>query len=95
LSVIRALVLAGQLLHHPMSRFRAARLGGPQFLGWDDNTYLLADVRDSMLAIALGLSDTPSDFTPYPRPESELEQPEDGGTIADFDVAGFMRKLAT
>lgn len=82
------------LTHRPDSHYRAAALGGQQFFGWDDDRYLLADTRDILMAIGAGLGGEkpdPSDF--YTRPVRD-EQPDDGGTVAEFDVAGFLRRLA-
>jgi hypothetical protein len=98
LTARRALVLSGQLLEDPLSHFRAEHRGDMAFLGWDEETYLLADTRDLLLSIAAGLGGekiTADDF--WPRPTRTVVT--DGvdpevGTIAEFDTGGFMRMIA-
>lgn len=85
-------MLVEQLRHNPASHFAAALEGGPQFIGWDADRYLLADTRDLLLAIASGLAGqkiAPADL--YARPEDTREVRV--ATIADFDVDAFMRRL--
>ena len=82
------------LAQHTGSHYRAALLGGPQFIGWGHDQVLAADTRDAIFVIAAGLGGdklSPEDL--YQRPEKEPVV-EQAATVADFDVAAFMRRLA-
>lgn len=90
--VHEALVLVEQLRVVPDSRYAAACAGGPQFLGWSERQQILASIRDILLGIGSGLggsSITEADM--WPRPEKD----EPVGSIADFNVNDFMRRLAS
>lgn len=91
-----ALILSEQLTHTPSSRYRAALLGDPRFLGWTEDSELLATIADSLLGItgALGGSKiTAADL--WPRPKRATPEDPEVGTIAEFDPAAFMRWLMT
>jgi len=95
-SVRRALILSEQLTLIPASRYRAARLGDPRFMGWTEDTSILASVSDTLLGItgALGGSKvTAADMWERPK-KVEPEKPE-VGTIAEFNPDTFMRWLMT
>jgi hypothetical protein len=95
-SVRRALILSEQLIHTPASRYRAALLGDPRFIGWTEDTSLLASVSDTLLGIAGALGGskvTEADMWERPK-QVEPEKPE-VGTIAEFDPGTFMRWLMT
>lgn len=98
LSPRRALVLSGRLLEDPNSQFRALHRGDIAFLGWDEETYILASTRDLILSIAAGLGGeklTEQDFWPRPvRAVVTDDVDPEVGTIADFDTGGFMRMIA-
>ena len=78
--VRRALQLIDRLGHEPKSIWRAKTFGGSElkdyqkFIGWDANTYLMADMIDAVslntLIIMSALSDGKNvpEFEPYPRP---------------------------
>lgn len=89
----RALLLTGQLLTYPESRFRAAYQGEEiSVWHWPHVPRMLADLYDmqkSMMAAFGGVTLTDGDL--YSRPR--VDRPEKVPTIADFDVAGFMRQL--
>jgi hypothetical protein len=96
LSARRVLILSEHLKDIPDSRYRAATLGGPQFLGWDDDRYLAADTRDFMLAILTSLGGqklTAEDL--YPRPERAEDMPQEAATIAEFNPGAFIRWLTS
>lgn len=88
----RVLALAGQLGTNPASRFRAATLGGPEFVGWTREADVLADIYDALvensvitIKTAGGKTDSPD---PYPRPVLEKDKPEtiDVASIDDFPI---------
>jgi len=90
------LILSGQLTHHPSSRYRAALLGDPRFIGWTEDSEILATIADSLLGItgALGGAKiTAADL--WPRPKKVTTEEPEVGTIAEFDPAAFMRWLMT
>ncbi len=86
-----ALELAEQL---PMgSRYVAELLGGPEFRGWDLDRQIAADTRNALWAITLGLGGKKlSKSQMISRPEVKTKQ---AATVAEFDVAAFMTKLAS
>jgi hypothetical protein len=93
-SVHEALVLAEHLAARPDSHFSAELSGGQQFLGWGHEQQIAADTRDLLLALIAGLGGKslgPDDL--YPRPQA-VAPVEEVGTVAEFDVAAFMRRLA-
>lgn len=95
LGIREVILLSGQLLSIPDSRYLAELEGGPQFSGWDHDRALLADIRDLLLAIASGLSGSKlTDQELYPRPQQDVE-PLEPATIAEFDVSAFMQQLIT
>lgn len=98
LSVRRALVLSGQLLDDHRSQYRAAKRGGPEFLGWSEDTYLLASIRDEILTLLAALGGekvTAEDMWPRPTRAVVTDDVDPVvGTIADFDTGGFMRMFA-
>lgn len=92
----RALQLVGGLYDIPRSRY-AALVRDNESLGWDRNSTILADIADAVKAIAVGLGGKslhPDQMTRRPKPitadEDDKRRP---ATIADFDVAWFMRQL--
>jgi hypothetical protein len=94
-AVDEALVLIDRLALHVDSHYRAALLGGPQFVGWGHDQILAADTRDALFVITAGLGGekvTKDDM--YPRPEADKPEVDQPKTVADFDVAAFMRRLA-
>lgn len=78
----------------PDSRIRALSLGGMQYLGWDTAMYSRANLHDLIHALALGLGGKKLQAKDtYPRPTVESEQAVTT-TIADFDVAAFLARIA-
>jgi hypothetical protein len=86
--------LLDRLPHESKSLWRAKSLGGPElkdyskFLGWDANTYVMADMIDAVnqsTAIFVGANNENNkvpDITPYPRPGRTPDKPTE--TLADF-----------
>lgn len=85
--VRRALQLIERLGHEPKSIWRAKTFGGSElkdyqkFIGWDANTYAIADLIDAVsyntiVLMAVNASDDKNvpDFEPYPRPGVESTQ---------------------
>jgi hypothetical protein len=85
----------GGLHEIPRSRYRALVYGDDWF-GWDRNSSLIADAVDALTAIGLGLSGkkaTEAQLTRRPKMRSGEEKERRPRTIAEFDVAWFMRQL--
>lgn len=94
LSVREVFILSEQLETKPESRYRAALLGGPQFIGWGTDRYLTADVRDMLLALLAGYGKqalTEDDWWPRPTDSRRNQKSTEVGTLADFDEAAFLR----
>jgi len=84
----RALALLDRLSDEPKSIWRAKQLGGPElkdytkWIGWDANTYLLADLYDAiqqnsalLIAVNSDKHEVP-EIPPYPRPSDKpVEKP--------------------
>ncbi|GIT80178.1 hypothetical protein LLS1_18470 [Leifsonia sp. LS1] len=90
----RALILAEQLVAIPDSRFRAARRGEEVSVWhWPHVQETIADLYDLFVKVLAGLGGNaaPEDAL-YGRPR--LTAPETHvPTIAEWDVAGFMRQI--
>ena len=90
----RVYALLDRLPHEPKSLWRAKSLGGPelkdysQYLGWDANTYVMADLIDAVnqhSAYFVGANSPNNkvpEVTPYPRPGQTPNKPTE--TLADF-----------
>jgi len=84
----------GQLLTHPDSRLRAAHSNAAPAWRWPPVPAMLADLYDmqkSLIAAFGRVQLTAADL--YPRPRLKPVEPEKVPTIAEFDVAGFMRQI--
>ena len=96
LSPRRVLVLAGQLGTIPGSRFRAATLGGSDWLGWSPEARLLADLVDAVVDNSVVTVKSAGGKTkrpePYPRPIAAADKPIDVAamTIDDFPIHMVM-----
>lgn len=53
------------------------RRGGREFYGWDENTYILADLFDALNTntVATGNFKKPPKLPDYPRPSAPVEKP--------------------
>lgn len=87
-----ALVLAGQLGSEPQSRYRAAVLGDPAFLGFGRTEAILSDLFDALVdnsvvtvKAAGGKARQPE---PYPRPvdAASREHVIEAPSIDDFPI---------
>ena len=90
----RVYALLDRLPHEPKSVWRAKSLGGPElkdyskFMGWDANTYVMADLIDAVnqsSALFVGANTENNkvpDITPYPRPGKTPDKPTE--TLDDF-----------
>jgi hypothetical protein len=95
--VRQALQLLTRLTFEPMSVWRAKQLGGPElkdygkFIGWDADTYVLADLIDAMnqntatiIAINSPEGSKPPETVIYPRPGVETASAKPTETLEDF-----------
>ncbi len=92
----RALILSGQLKNTLGSRYRAELLGDTRYLGWSENSEILASISDTLTGIVGSLGGqkvTVADM--WPRPHPKGEEAQEVGTIADFDPNAFMQWLMT
>jgi len=97
-----AIVLAEQLGTEPRSRFRAAVLGDPAYLGWTREAELLADIYDALndnsvvtIKAAGGKARRPE---PHVRPTQAADEAEPiqspSGSIDDFPIHLVMAMTA-
>jgi hypothetical protein len=90
-------MLLTRLTFEPMSVWRAKQLGGPElkdygkFIGWDADTYVLADLIDAMnnstatlVAINTPEGSKPPEPVIYPRPGIETASAQPTETLDDF-----------
>jgi hypothetical protein len=82
------------LIAIPDSRFRAARRGEEiSIWHWPHSQEMIADLYDLFVHIISGLGgNAPSPSALYARPKV-VRAPASIPSIADFDVAGFMRAI--
>ena len=97
-SVGRVLVLVEHLQFIPESRCRAIRYGGdPRWIGWTQDTEVLAGMFDTIVAIAAGKKFNDALRYQRPRVESAGAAPAEdkafAPSIADFNTASFMREV--
>lgn len=94
IEIRRARVLAEQLKAIPESRYRAADLGDPRFLGFGWNAMVTADLYNLIvcaLAALCGKKASAKDL--YPRPQTS--DARETVTVADFDIDGFMENIGS
>lgn len=95
----RALLLIQRLPHDPQSAWRAAQLGGPEHIGWSNETYLLAEQVDAVKAlIAITAHQGKKGKVKFPdpvyRPKVEKdEETKEELTLDDFDIHGLMAQM--
>lgn len=84
------------LMTNSDSRVRAHKFGDARWIGFDQTTFAVAAVHDWLAAIALGLGGQKfSKDAGYKIPATPGSTTEDlvAPNVADFNVAGFLRKL--
>jgi len=84
LTAARVLALAGQLASVPDSRYRAAALGDPRFLGWNAAAEVTADLYEmTQLAVGVPLANV----VEYPRPKVTAKPK----SFDEFDIFEAVR----
>lgn len=100
----QAVTLINRLSFEPMSIWRAKEFGGPElesysrYIGWDANSYILADVVDavnsntSSFIAANSSGNNVPELKPYPRPGQGEDKPTPVASLDDF-VGGKLMQL--